>query len=288
MKIGVLAELLRKPLLENIDYAAKLGVDGVQLYASHGEEGYNFLSCTNEELITLRNRCEKNNLVISAICGDISPLSFQVDYEWSRRAEICCKLLDTTAKLGVKVMTTHIGCIPESVQDPVYSNMIKGVRAVADHAEKIGCFLAIETGPELADVLRNFIEKVGSPALKVNLDPANLRGVSCEDPVYAVEVLAPYIVHTHAKDANNVFMGSPAKFYGLRNPDGSYRDIPARASGFEEVPLGQGMVNFDTYLAALRKINYQGFLTIERECGDDPAKDISMAVEFLKNKLKAE
>ena len=29
-------------------------------------------------------------------------------------------------------------------------------------------------------------------------------------------------------------------------------------------------------------IGYDGFLTIERECGDDPAEDIAKAVEFLK------
>ena len=28
-----------------------------------------------------------------------------------------------------------------------------------------------------------------------------------------------------------------------------------------------------------------GFLTIERECGDAPEKDIAMAVEFLKGKI---
>ena len=51
---------------------------------------------------------------------------------------------------------------------------------------------------------------------------------------------------------------------------------------FEEVPLGQGSVPFEKYLAALDDIGYRGFLTVERECGDNPAEDIGTAVEFLK------
>ena len=54
---------------------------------------------------------------------------------------------------------------------------------------------------------------------------------------------------------------------------------------FEEVPLGTGSVPWDAYLAALRDIGYKGFLTIEREVGDNPADDIGMAVDFLKEKL---
>ena len=38
-------------------------------------------------------------------------------------------------------------------------------------------------------------------------------------------------------------------------------------------------------LAALREIGFDGFLTIERECGDDPTADIVMAADFLKAKL---
>ena len=36
------------------------------------------------------------------------------------------------------------------------------------------------------------------------------------------------------------------------------------------------------YLKALEEIGYHGFLTIEREVGDQPARDIGDAVEFLR------
>ncbi|MBO4303992.1 MAG: sugar phosphate isomerase/epimerase [Lentisphaeria bacterium] len=286
MKIGVIAELLRKPLDEDLDFAGNvLKVDGVQLYAQHPEGGIDLTACTEKELETLQEKCRKLHLVISAVCGDVGSDSFQVESQAPARVEMTKKIIDNTARLGVKVVTTHIGHIPESRQDPVYPVMLKHVRILAEYAASKGCVFAIETGPELADVLRSFIEEISSPGIGVNLDPANLRGVSCVDPVYAVKTLAPYIVHTHAKDALNLYVGSAAKFYELRNPDGTKREISARPSGFKEVPLGQGMVPWDAYIAALREIGYKGFLTVERECGEDPVGDIVMAVDFLRNKL---
>ena len=46
-----------------------------------------------------------------------------------------------------------------------------------------------------------------------------------------------------------------------------------------------GAAAWGEYLAALREIGYDGYLTIEREVGPDPAADIAMAVNFLKEKL---
>jgi sugar phosphate isomerase/epimerase len=52
------------------------------------------------------------------------------------------------------------------------------------------------------------------------------------------------------------------------------------------VPLGKGGVPWPGYLKALDEIGYHGFLTIEREVGDDPAADIAMAVDFLKSHIR--
>jgi sugar phosphate isomerase/epimerase len=70
------------------------------------------------------------------------------------------------------------------------------------------------------------------------------------------------------------------------NPEYIYRVVPrpedmAKQKFFIETPLGQGDVDFAPYLAALEEVGYRGFLTIEREVGDDPAKDIGLAKEHL-------
>ncbi|MCE5279067.1 MAG: sugar phosphate isomerase/epimerase, partial [Planctomycetaceae bacterium] len=87
-------------------------------------------------------------------------------------------------------------------------------------------------------------------------DPANLCMFGF-DPISGVAALGKkYIAHTHAKD-------------GLKGV-------------LKEVPLGEGGVDFPKYLAALDAIGYDGFLTIEREVGENPAADIIKAVEFLR------
>ena len=52
--------------------------------------------------------------------------------------------------------------------------------------------------------------------------------------------------------------------------------------GFKEVPIGEGQVDWVKYIAALKDIGYDGFLTIERECGDDPCADIALAANYIK------
>jgi sugar phosphate isomerase/epimerase len=138
--------------------------------------------------------------------------------------------------------------------------MFEACKSIADYAASIGATFAIETGPEKAIYLKEFLDKLDSKGIGVNLDPANLVMCSHDDAAFAANVLSKYIVHTHAKDG-----------------------IPVGHNGYLEVPLGQGGVHYDTYIPALHYAGFDGFLTIERECGDTPEKDIGMAVDFLRS-----
>ena len=55
---------------------------------------------------------------------------------------------------------------------------------------------------------------------------------------------------------------------------------------FLETPLGEGHVDIAAWISVLRGIGYQGFLTIEREVGENPERDIAQAVRFLREKLR--
>ena len=141
---------------------------------------------------------------------------------------------------------------------------------------------AIETGPETSIVLKEFLDTLNSTGVAVNLDPANLRMVTGDDPVQAVYNLKKYIVHTHAKDGNKLADSNPEYVYRVVHP------IPEevrKVRYYEEVPLGTGQVDFPAYLKALEDIGYRGFLTIEREVGGNPAADIQTAYEFLKKTI---
>ena len=133
----------------------------------------------------------------------------------------------------------------------------------------------METGPEIATTLKGFLDSLHSKGVSVNLDPANFVMVTGDDPVQAVYTLKDYIVHTHAKDGKRLHYVSPEILYGMEESDND--------ASFIELPLGEGDVDFPAYFKALNDIGYKGFLTIEREVGDDPEGDIRKAADYIRS-----
>ena len=152
---------------------------------------------------------------------------------------------------------------------------------LAAYADQLDAHFAIETGPETAVTLKGFLDGLHSTGVAVNLDPANFVMVTGDDPVQAVYTLKDYIVHTHAKDGVKLMDGDPLVIYG-ETVDTNIEDTIREAKYFEELPLGEGNVDFPAYLKALHEIGYHGFLTIEREAGEDPTADIQKAADYLR------
>ena len=161
--------------------------------------------------------------------------------------------------------------------------MLNALTECGIYAKEKGVTLAIETGPEKAATLLAFLKDTKG-GVGVNLDPANFTMVTGQDAVEAVYMLRDYIVHTHAKDGIMLDKNqSPTDVYHAFAVGGV--DALNACKGFKEVPLGEGEVDWDKYLAALREIGFDGFLTIERECGADPTADIVLASDFLKARI---
>ena len=91
-------------------------------------------------------------------------------------------------------------------------------------------------------------------------------GSALANPIEAVKILGPDIVHVHAKDA--VAPTEPG-VWGT------------------ELPLGQGDVSMPAFVAALSAVGYTGPLAIEREVGDQPARirDIRTGIDVLRGLL---
>ena len=271
--IGIIADSFRKPMPEALATAAKLGAKGVQVYATRGE-------MSPEELTGQKRRdflamVKDNGLVIPALCGDLgrgfgNP---ELNPQLIQRSK---RILDLAKELETNIVTTHIGVTPADENHPRYKIMQDACGELAAYADSLDAHFAIETGPETSETLKHFLDSLHSTGVAVNLDPANLVMVTGDDPAKAVHNLKDYIVHTHAKDGVKLLNRDPEIIYGLVNGDAGAD--PA----FEEVPLGKGSVPWQAYLQALTDIGYKGFLTIEREVGDDPTSDIALAMDFLR------
>ena len=276
--IGIIADWLRLPFAQSMEKCAQLGADGVQLYAVEGEMAPENL--TAGDIREKRRIIEGCGLTVSALCGDLGGHGFTVARENPAKIERSQRIVDLALEMGTNVITTHIGVVPADSDSDVYKVLQEACNRLAEYAHSNGAFFAIETGPEPADRLKGFLDTLDSKGVGVNLDPANLVMVTDDDPVHAVYTLKDYIVHTHAKDGIMLKKTDPKVIYDFF-AEGGIGDLRLEEY-FKEVPLGQGNVDFDRYIAALRDIGYRGFLTIEREVGEDPAADIGMAVRFLK------
>ena len=277
--IGVILESFRTDRSTAIKKAAAIGANGIQMHSTYGENAPENLSAQARK--DLLREVKDNGLVFSALCGDLGH-GFGDKERNPQLIEKSKAIIDLAKELETNVVTTHIGVVPADPTHDRYKIMQEACFKLAEYADSLDAHFAIETGPETSLVLKHFLDSLNSTGVAVNLDPANLRMVTGDDPVQAVYNLQKYIVHTHAKDGNLLVRGNPEYLYGVTHP------IPEEVKKtryYEEVPLGTGSVDFPNYLKALEDIGYRGFLTIEREAGEDPAADIKTAYDFLKKTM---
>ena len=267
LKIGValwsLGQAATFPDFERLlDKAASAGVKAVQPWCVD-EKKWNVICAidpdrcfTPSQRTNIRKACEKRGLAISGFCAQLAgPKTlggFGEEENLANRLEKTRRALKLAADVGSPIVTTHIGPIPEDRDSSAYSRFLKSVIAVLKEAERHGGIFALETGQESAAGLKQFIEDVGSPNLKVNFDPANMLE---KDPVESVKILSKYIVHTHAKD-KNIETGKPT--------------------------VGQGAVPWKEYIAALQSIGYEGWYALEDESeNSDNFESIVTGRKFL-------
>lgn len=123
-----------------------------------------------------------------------------------------------------------------------WATMLEEFAALIRIADQHDIQIGVE--PELGNIVssahkaRRLIGDIGSPRLRIVLDPANLAEVASPDSrraiiAEAVELLADRIVMAHAKD---------------RHANGSF------------AAAGKGVIDFPHFLAALRKAGFAGSL----------------------------
>ena len=234
---------------------------------------------TAAQIRDVRSALADEGLCATALCGD-----FGCNMYYTRdRAAIDRekRIMEIAKELGTDIVTTHIGVVPQE-NCPQRDAMHEVCGELARFADSMGGHFAVETGPETAKTLKGFLDELNSRGVSVNLDPANLVMCAGDDPAEAVRTLGAYIVHTHAKDGKMLRKTDTRRLYAP-----SYFGLEPESfeSCVLETPLGEGDVPWARYITALKEIGYDGWLTIERECGDDPAADIAAAAKFLKKYL---
>ena len=268
MKIGVLVNFNSKEDIEKrFSDLVDFGLDSCQLCS------WDPSLWTDENAELINSLIEKYNITISAFwCGWKGPQVWDfydgqltlglVPTEYRQmRIENLCDGADFAKKLGITDVVTHVGFIPENPNDTNFAPLCIAIREVANHLKKNEQFLLFETGQETPVTMLRCFEKVGTDNLGVNLDTANLILYGKANPVDSLDVFGKYVRNVHAKDGCYPVNG---------------HDLGT------ETKIGEGKVDFKAFIKKLKELNYDSYITIEREIeGDQQIADIKHAKKYL-------
>lgn len=160
------------------------------------------------------------------------------------RIDALRQVSDFGKMMGIDLVQTHCGFIPEDPADPLYPEAVQAIKTVAKHCAGNGQGFLMETGQETPTTMSRMLRDVGESNLGVGLDTANLILYGKANPVDAVDILGPHVKAMHAKD-------------------GKWPTDPSKLG--DEVEIGKGLVNFREVLGRLHKGGYAGVVSIERE-----------------------
>lgn len=158
--------------------------------------------------------------------------------------------------LGVRLITFHAGFLPHRQTDKAFAKMLNRLGEVAEIFQRAKIMVGLETGQETATVLAKVLTKLDHPNMGVNFDPANMILYGKGDPIRALETLSSWIRQVHMKDAVST-------------------KVPGTWG--QEVPAGQGEVNWPAFFAKLNQLDFTGPIVIEREAGIQRIEDIRAA-----------
>ncbi|MCS6591570.1 hypothetical protein CN980_32250 [Bacillus cereus] len=258
-KLGMFLNTKHIEVNEGIQKAREWDLEYIQLYAMN--KNFNLANISMVEWNALKKSLSFNGIKIPSLA-----ISFGENGIMGIEAESAIDqfkyITDRGLGLGAKIITAHIGKVPDDEKSAYYDKMVRVCYVIGELAFKFGGFFAIETGSEKAIVLKRFLETANSKGLAVNFDPANLISDVNENPGEGLLLLKDYIVQTHIKDCKEVKSDRSTKYI--------------------EVAAGNGEVDFDIFFKVLDKIGFDGYNMIERNDYFDELDGMSQSINFAK------
>jgi len=266
---------------EWISLAVTLDIDGLEWYAG-------FLEMADESNWSrFRKQVEDHGKVIPMMC--CSPDFTHPDKSFRQKEiEKQKKWIDMTFALGGSY------CRVLSGQRRPELSMEEGVKLAAEcietclpYAQERNITLILENHykddfweyPEFAqkmDVFCKLVDSIHHPHFGVNFDPSNTY-LAGEDPLVLLSKVSKRVVTMHASDR---FLIEGA-IEDLRKEEGGAQGYAKRLRHGE---IGKGLNNYDAIFTELKKVGFNGWISIED--GVDGMDQLERSVSFLRKKMK--
>lgn len=221
-------------LPELATFAARTGLDGIELWAAHAR------SLSDQPALNGR-WLDAMNLQVSML-SDYLPFAGPFDIGERKLAELCDMAAHwETTKL--RIFAGQKASADTSTEER--RSLVARLRDYCQQAHERGRELLVETHPDTqADTTQatlDLLEAVDHPALKINLDVLHIWEAR-EDPITAWHRLSPHVHHLHLKnirDRKQLRVFAPANVYS--------------AAGCREgmVPLLDGAYDFAAFIDML-------------------------------------
>jgi sugar phosphate isomerase/epimerase len=255
LRIGIVLESTHLALRPALAQAARMGSEGIQVDAV-GDLAPDSLGDTGRR--EFRNLLRSYNQELAAVNV---PLRRGLDAaeNLQPRIEHVSKVMQLAFDLGVRRVVVPCPKIPTDPATPRAATLREALTALASHGDRVGTVLALEIGFDPAETVKQYLAGFDSGSLNVTYDPANML-MHGHDPVASLMPLKGLLAHVHARDARGTSL----------------------SQGLQEVPVGAGDVDWMAFTATLQVLEFHGYMTVEREQGDDKLADLASGVKFLK------
>jgi sugar phosphate isomerase/epimerase len=267
-RLGVLTSEFERPSLEaTLDAVASHGIEAVQFQLGSAVPSIPLrdslqrgLDVLGEHLspslcADIREQLAKRDIAMAAVDGTFNMVHPDRDRRWANLGHLV-ELVGYCDALGTSVVTLCTGSRedimwrrhPDNDSPEALADLVEVMKAAARAAEEHGVILALE--PEVNNVInstaraRQLIDEVGSPAVKVVMDPANVFKAGqlpqmTEKLHEAFRLLSQDIAVAHAKDLDH---------------DGEAGHLAA----------GEGLLDYPLYLSLLRDSGFDGTIVLHQ------------------------
>ncbi len=241
--------------------AKELGFDGVMLAAKRPH--VSILDYDDDARKKLIARIKELGLDLVCLAG-YCDFTAGVDKAGIPNVEIQAIYIGELARmardLGTSMVRIYTGYErPDVPYDKQYSMVVEGLKIAGKLAARYGVTLAVQNHHDIAlhhDAMKWLLDEVNLPNVKAAFDcwSPTLEGLTSEEIKEAIYKMKPYIVHTTTADYKEL----PRYTYELNHTNYVRRESQMRA-----VPIGEGFLDYKTFINTLKEIGYQGYITYE-------------------------
>jgi len=258
---GVWRGQARLSVDEFLNKAKELGFDGVMLVAKRPHVSP--LDYDAAARKALRRKIESLGLELVCLAG-YTDFTAGVDKAGIPNVEIQACYVGELAKLARDLGTDMVRIFtgyerPDIPFDKQYALVVEGLKLASQKAAEYGVTLAVQNHHDIGahhDAMYWLLKEVNLPNVKAAFDAwtPTLQGFSSEELRAAILKMKPYIVHTTVAD----YVRLPRYSYESTLTNFLQRDTLIRA-----VPVGEGIIDYETFFNTLKEIGYQGYIAYE-------------------------